>query len=91
MFENRFQEFNKAGVAFVLSQESIPCYGEVEELINFIADEILVDWQGDNREHYPEILVFSNAPEYRPMVRKITADTVDGQDVLWIAVSPHNP
>lgn len=89
--ENMIQGMNGSGNEHTLSQESIPCFGEVEELINFIADEILVDWQGDKAEQYPEILVFSNVHDNQPVVRKITTDIVDGQEVLWITVSPYNP
>lgn len=97
MLENFVQEINKNGYKFELSRESIPCFGEEVELINFIADEILVDWHHNNAvgqletDHYPEIVVFSNNAKNKPVIRKITTDKVDGKEVLWITVSPQIP
>jgi len=94
--ETMIEELNFSGNEFTLEKEEIPCFGEEEELINFIADEILVDWQEDNAafnhnsNHYPEILVFSNEIENLPVVRKITPLLVDGQEIECITVAPLN-
>ncbi|PKN86297.1 MAG: hypothetical protein CVU46_08235 [Chloroflexi bacterium HGW-Chloroflexi-8] len=95
--ESLIQELNTSGYEFELLSESIPCFGDEEELLNFIADEILVDWQEESfessqvRHHYPEILVFNNRPENLPLVRKITPVLVDGHEVGCITVAPLNP
>ena len=94
--ESLIKELNTLGYEFFLLRESIPCFGEEEELVNFISDEILVDWQEESiasrldTHYYPEILVFSNEPENLPVVRKITPVLVDGQDVECITVAPQN-
>jgi hypothetical protein len=91
--ENYIKELNESGEKFFLLHEVIPCYGDEEEMVSFLADNLLVDWQNlsstiNQQTNPPQILVFNNKPDNLPMVHEITPILLDGQEMDCITVAP---
>lgn len=91
--ENYIKELNESGEKFFLLHEVIPCYGDEEEMVSFLADNLLVDWQNlsstiNQQTNPPQILVFNNKPDNLPMVHEIAPVLLDGQEVDCITVAP---